>query len=364
MSPTSAQFAPERHRQTAATALPVIDLRLHDDLEQAEDFHRNLARIARETGFFYLVGHGITRQEIQAIREQTYAFFALPQTDKDAIDMQYSPHFRGYTAVGGERTRQKPDYREQIDIGAELPAHDLQADSPAWLRLQGPNQWPDALPHFKATVLHWQARLRDVAIKLLHAFMVALEQPAHALDDAASGTPADWIKLIHYPGSAHAAQQQGVGAHKDGGILTLLLQDRVAGLQVETPQGWIDVPPVEHAFVVNIGEILELATNGYLRANVHRVVAPPPRVSRYSIAYFLRPRLAAGQVPLLQLPPHLARLATGPESDPLNPLLRNVGENSLKGRARSHLPVTKRFYPEIYAQLVAQAGGEERLLAA
>jgi len=143
----------------------------------------------------------------------------------------------------------------------------------------------------------------------------------------------------------------------------LLLQDRVGGLQVETGEGWIDVPPTENTFVVNIGEVLELVTNGYLRATPHRVHTPPVGVDRYSIAYFISPRLDAGSVPVLQLPPHLARLATGPETDPLNPLLHHVGENSLKGRVRSHLPVTKRFYPEIYRQLVEQAGGEDKLTA-
>jgi len=193
--------------------------------------------------------------------------------------------------------------------------------------------------------------------------MVALEQPADILDDLVSGPPAHLLKLVHYPGSAEPSQQQGVGAHKDAGILTLLLQDRVGGLQVETNDGWIDVPPTENTFVVNIGEILELVTNGYLRATPHRVHTPPAGVDRYSIAYFLSPRLDAGSVPILQLPPHLAKLATGPETDPLNPLLHHVGENSLKGRVRSHLPVTKRFYPEIYRQLVEQAGGEEKLTA-
>jgi len=344
--------------------LPVIDLSLAEHPASRDDFHRNLAHIARHIGFFHLVGHGITPAEIRAIREQAYAFFALPQAEKDRIDMQWSPHFRGYTATGAERTRSRPDHREQIDIGAELPANPLTPDSPVWLRLQGPNQWPEGLPGFRETVLHWQARLREVAIRLLRAFMVALQQPADALDDLVASPPAHLLKLIHYPGSAEPSQQQGVGAHKDGGILTLLLQDRVGGLQVQTGDGWIDVPPAENTFVVNIGEILELATNGYLRATAHRVQTPPAGVDRYSIAYFISPRLAAGSVPVLRLPPHLAALATGPETDPLNPLLHHVGENSLKGRVRSHLPVTKRFYPEIYRQLVGEAGGEEKLTGA
>jgi len=347
--------------ESASQRLPVIDLSLADNPATRDEFHRNLAQIARNIGFFHLIGHGITPEEIQAIRQQTYAFFALPQASKDNIDMEWSPHFRGYTAAGVERTRLRPDHREQIDIGAELPAHEMTADTPAWLRLQGPNQWPDDLPGFKQTTLHWQDRLREVAIRLLRAFMVALEQPADALDALVTGTPAHLLKLIHYPGSADPSQQQGVGAHKDAGILTLLLQDKVGGLQVETENGWIDIPPTEHAFVINIGEILELATNGYLRATQHRVNTPPAGVERYSIAYFITPRLDAGSVPVLQLPPHLAQLATGPETDPLNPLLHNVGQNSLKGRVRSHLAVTKRFYPDSYQELITQAGSEELL---
>jgi len=343
--------------------LPVIDLSLADNPATSAAFHRNLAHIARNIGFFHVIGHGISEAEIRAIREQTYAFFALPQAAKDKIDMEWSPHFRGYTAAGVERTRQRPDYREQIDLGAELPVHPVTPDSPAWRRLHGPNQWPEGLPGFRETVLHWQARLREVALRLLHAFLIALEQPANALDALLSGPPEHLLKLIHYPGSADPAKQQGVGAHKDAGILTLLLQDKVGGLQVETGGGWIDVPPTENAFVVNIGEILELATNGYLRATPHRVKTPPAGVDRYSIAYFISPSLLAGQVPVLTLPPHLAKLATGPETDPLNPLLQHVGENHLKGRVRSHLPVTKRFYPEIYQQLVEQAGGEDKLTA-
>jgi len=353
--------------ETTLRELPVIDLSLADadDPATRDAFHRNLARIAREIGFFHLVGHGIIPQEIRAIREQAYAFFALPQAEKDRIDMQWSRHFRGYTAVGVERTRLRPDHREQIDIGAELAVNETTPDSPAWLHLQGPNQWPDAdaLPGFKDTALHWQARLRDLAVRLLRAFMVALEQPADALDGLLDGPPSHLLKLIHYPGSAEPSARQGVGAHKDSGLLTLLLQDKVGGLQVETGDGWIDVPPTENTFVVNIGEVLELITNGYLRATRHRVLTPPAGVDRHSIAYFILPRLDAGSVPIVQLPPHLAALATGPETDPLNPLLAHVGENILKGRVRSHLPVTKRFYPEIYRQLVEQAGGEEKLTA-
>ncbi|MFX8681236.1 2OG-Fe(II) oxygenase family protein, partial [Acinetobacter baumannii] len=76
-----------------------------------------------------------------------------------------------------------------------------------------------------------------------------------------------------------------VGAHKDSGLLTLLLQDRQRGLQVETAEGWIDAEPLAGSFVVNIGELLEMASDGYLRATLHRVVTPPAGTDRISVAF-------------------------------------------------------------------------------
>ena len=154
------------------------------------------------------------------------------------------------------------------------------------------------------------------------------------------------VKLIRYPGRDATGDEQGVGAHKDSELLTLLLQDSQAGLQVEAAQGWVDVPPRSGTFVVNIGELLELATDGYLRATMHRVVAPPPATERFSAACFFGAQLDA-TVPLLELPPALAAGARGAARDPSNPLFREVGLNYLKGRLRSHPDVAQRHYADI-----------------
>lgn len=357
--PASAPTAP-----AAAPALPVIDLSALDDAARRTDFLAQLARTARDTGFFYLEGHGITETQLQAIAQASRDFFVLPPEAKQAIAMRQSRHFRGYTAVGGELTRQQPDLREQIDFGEELAAVPPGPEVPVWRGLQGPNQWPPAQPGLRPVVLDWLQATQAVAHRLLQAFVLALGQRADALQPLVQGAPNHRLKLIRYPGQPAGQSDQGVGAHKDGGILTLLLQDAIGGLQVQTPQGWLDVPPRPGAFVVNIGEMLELATNGYLRANVHRVVSPRPGVDRYSIAYFYAASLDAAQVPLLALPAALADLATGPESDPDNPLFRHVGTNALKGRVRSHLDVAQRFYPEQFAQLQAQAQAQGRTLQA
>lgn len=134
------------------------------------------------------------------------------------------------------------------------------------------------------------------------------------------------MKIVRYPGRDQTGDDQGVGAHKDGGFLTLLLQDE-KGLQVDYGGSWIDADPIPGTFVVNIGELLELASNGHLRATVHRVVTPQAGVERYSVPFFFSARLDA-EIPLLGLPAELAIEARGPASDPDNPLFRNVGANA------------------------------------
>lgn len=327
--------------------IPLLDLeRFHADESERRSFLAELRSAARDVGFFYLTGHGIEPRLQQELLQVATHFFALPEAEKLAIDMVNSPHFRGYTRIASEITRGRADWREQIDIGAERPPLDREPGSPAWTRLQGPNQWPAALPELRPLVLRWQAAAYQALACLLRAFLMALGQRVDALEPIYRDNPHTVLKLIRYPGRSPEVSVQGVGAHKDSELLTLLLQDSQPGLQVETAAGWTDVLPRAGTVVVNIGEALELASDGYLRATPHRVVSPPTGQERLSAAFFLGPQLDA-RVPLLQLPPELAAQARGPERDPNNPLFREVGQNYLKGRLRSHPEVARRHYADI-----------------
>jgi isopenicillin N synthase-like dioxygenase len=337
--------------------IPLLDLeRFHADESERRSFLVELRTAARDVGFFYLTGHGIEPRLQQAMLDTARHFFALPEAEKLAIDMVNSPHFRGYTRVASEITRGHADWREQIDIGAERPPLDRGPDSPAWTRLEGPNQWPAALPELRPLVLRWQAAAYQVLARLLRAFVMALGQPGDALEPIYRDNPHTVVKLIRYPGRSPEDSAQGVGAHKDSELLTLLLQDSQPGLQVETAEGWIDVMPRAGTLVVNIGEALELASDGYLRATLHRVLSPPLGQERLSAAFFLGPQLDA-QVPLLQLPPELSAHARGPERDPNNPLFREVGQNYLKGRLRSHPDVARRHYADILGPVATSPTG-------
>jgi isopenicillin N synthase-like dioxygenase len=321
------------------TALPIVDLR-----DDPQALQRRLAQVAHEVGFFYLTGHGVPDDLIARVLDEARRFFALPQATKEAIAMVNSPHFRGYTRLGGELTAGAVDWREQIDIGPErLPLADPAEE---YLKLQGPNQWPAGLPEFRSVVGEWDAELARVGRTLLRHWAAALGNPADVFAAAFADVPATLIKVIRYPGGADS--EQGVGAHRDAGVLTLLLAEPGSrGLQVRAggsggqersdtgiDSEFVDVDPLPGALIVNIGEMLEIASGGYLRATEHRVRIQAQE--RLSIAYFFNPRLDA-QLPVLRLPAELAARARGITDDPSNDRIYAVyGRNAWKSRVRAH----------------------------
>src|ERR1700694_8717 len=137
-------------RVSTTTALPVVDLR-----DDAAHLRERLRTVAHEVGFFYLTGHGVPDALAQRMLAAARRLFALPQGDKDAVAMVRrpprdavamvrSPHFRGYTRLGGELTRGAVDWREQIDIGPQRTPIGGPG-GPGYLWLQGPKQWPAPL---------------------------------------------------------------------------------------------------------------------------------------------------------------------------------------------------------------------------
>ena len=318
--------------------LPIIDL--STAASDPAGFESALLDATHRVGFFYLVGHGVPQQQIDEILALARRFFALPAAAKDEISQLESPHFRGYSRLGGELTNSEVDWREQIDIG---PERDVIEDAQGYWNLQGPNLWPSALPELRPAFEKWDAALSGVGLELLRHWAHALTGDATVFDDAFATAPATLIKVVRYPGTTQTSQ--GVGAHKDSGVLTLLLvEPDSTGLQVEAgADEWIDAPPLKGAFIVNIGELLEVATGGFLRATRHRVLAPAPGTDRISIPYFLNPALDA-RVPTLALPPDLAQLSRGVEEDPANPLYSTYGENAWKSRTRAHPDVAARHH--------------------
>ena len=318
--------------------LPVLDYsRLSAGPEEASRFRDELRDAMHDVGFLYLSGHGIPQELVDAMLETSRRFFDLPEEQKLAVENIHSPQFRGYTRMGAELTDRAVDWREQIDIGVEratVKPGDGVAD---YWRLEGPNLWPDALPGMREVVAEWTDRLSTISLNLLRALALSLGAPEDSFDAAFGDRAFPMLKIVRYPGESGDEPKQGVGSHRDGGVLTLLLvEPDKGGLQVEYQGRWIDAPQVPGTFVVNIGEMLELATNGYLKATLHRVISPAGGTDRISLPFFYNPALDA-TMPQLAMNPEFQAKARGLSVDPTDsPILETYGDNALRYRLRAH----------------------------
>ncbi|MGO1506506.1 MAG: isopenicillin N synthase family dioxygenase [Microbacteriaceae bacterium] len=324
--------------------LPVLDFSLLDQgPDAAAKFRDELRAATHDVGFFYLTGTGVTPELSERLRRAARDFFALPEDEKLAIENVKSPHFRGYTRTGGELTQGKVDWREQIDIGPERDAVD---EGPTFNRLVGPNLWPSTQPELRAVAEEWHAHLSSVARKLMRSWALVLGADESHFDSSFDD-PATLMKIVRYPGTDAPEPQQGVGAHKDGGVLTLLwVEPGKGGLQVERGGTWVDAPSVDGAFVVNIGEMLEYATGGYLKATNHRVISPKAPDDRISVPFFFNPALDA-QVPIIELPEDLKAESLGVSDESSNPIHGLYGENALRYRLRAHPNVAEIHHADL-----------------
>jgi isopenicillin N synthase-like dioxygenase len=251
------------------TEVPVVDVSglRGDDPAEHQRVAEELGRAAREVGFFYVSGTGIDPALATDLRTATERFFDLPVEEKLRTYIGRSTNHRGYVPIGEEvfagGTR---DLKEAFDLGADLPA-----DDPDHLagRMLGPNQWPE-LPGFADAVTGWYDAVLALGRDLLRGFALALGEPADAFDRYVTKPPSQ-LRLIHYPYDPTAEDAVGIGAHTDYECFTLLLPT-APGLEVLNGAGeWIDVPPREGTLVVNVGDILEMWTNGRFVATTHRV---------------------------------------------------------------------------------------------
>lgn len=255
---------------TSFTSVPIVDISglRSADLAERQWVAAEIGRAAGEVGFFYISGTGIDESRFDRMLEATKAFFALPLEEKLRSYIGLSHCHRGYVPVGEEGVEDGiPDLKEAFDTALDLPADD--PDYLAGNPMLGPNTWPD-LPGFAEAVTEFYEAIVEVGGRLLWAFAVALGEDPDVFSRHATKTPSQ-LRLVHYPYNPEAQDGLGIGAHTDYECFTLL-KPTAPGLEVLNGAGqWIDVPPVPGTFVVNIGDLLELWTNGAFVATSHRV---------------------------------------------------------------------------------------------
>ncbi len=278
-----------------STSIPVIDLELPDN-DVADAIIDAYSRI----GFAQIIGHGVNPDTIASAFEASSRFHALPLDDKLAIALDHN--HRGYIADGTAVDRSSEvvaataaNRSESFMMMREdaIDSNEVLAKTP----LAGPNQWPD-LDNFREPVVRCHDAMRDVALRVLGL----IDDGLHGHGDLMKsfGTPTTWFRLLHYPPVSSDAPEDVFGSapHTDFGALTLVAQDSAGGLQVAHGNSdWIDVEPIDGAFVMNAGSMLHRWSNGRLRATPHRV-RNRGSSDRYSCVLFCDPHMLTEVAPL------------------------------------------------------------------
>ena len=266
---------------------------------------RQIEAACREHGFFYVTGHGVAPDMLARLTAACAAFFALPQAAKMEIAMaRGGPAWRGYFPLGAELTSGRPDLKEGLYFGAELGRDDPRVH--AGLPLHGPNLFPRQVPELRAAVLDYIGVLTDLGQTVLRGVALSLGLDADYFAAGYTASPTVLFRVFRYPAPPPGEDGWGAGEHTDYGLLTLLAQDANGGLQVRTPGGWIDAPPIEGTFVANIGDMLDRLTGGWYRSTPHRVRNASGR-DRFSFPFFFDPDFTAEIPPL----PGRAAIADG-----------------------------------------------------
>ncbi len=273
------------------TPLPVLDLAA---LERGGDALRALDDVCAEWGAFHLVGHGVSPATQAEALAQMRAFFALPVAAKRAIERTETNPWGWFDR---ELTKNRRDWKEIFDFGPPIARGPLAGSQP---------QFPAELPDFRAFLEGWFATCHALSLRALDVCARALGAPPAALRSAFAPEHTSFLRLNFYPPCPAPAPHDlaldgdgelGIRHHTDSGALTILLHDAHPGLQVWQGGSFRLVRPLPGAFVVNLGDILQVWSNDRWRAPLHRVIAHADR-QRISAPYFLNPSVDAVYAPL------------------------------------------------------------------
>ena len=276
---------------TDFTAIPIIDmpdLTSDASLNSSEfvSFSTSLISAATEVGFFYLRNHGISEELRQQAMAASRRFFALPEDVKQKIAVNSDQ--RGWMAEGGAVLQGSETYDAKEIFFWGWESEDMDTSLP----LVAPNQWPEGEASFlKAELMAYYHAVLGLSKVVLAGLAAGLDKPADFFTPFYLN-PLGRGQLVYYPPSTsadRAARRFGAAAHADFGVLTILFQDNLGGLQVRNRSGdWIEAPPVDNSFVCNIGDMLSYWTGGRLASTIHRVINRTDQ-ARFSIPIFCDP---------------------------------------------------------------------------
>ena len=191
----------------------------------------------RQFGFFSIVGHGVDHSLRDQLMSTAQDFFDLDSDEKSKVAMsQGGRAWRGWFPPGDELTSGRPDAKEGIYFGVEIPADDERVLNGRMLH--GPNLWPERPAGLRPIVEAWMVEMERVARAVLGAVAVGIGLDRRWFDTNIAVDPIMLFRMFHYLPVPSGSTEWGVGEHTDYGLLTLLVQDDVGGLEVEVDGRW------------------------------------------------------------------------------------------------------------------------------
>ncbi len=267
------------NKMVTPSVLPLVDISMltSDRLEDRQTVARELDRACADVGFLYIKGDQFDAALFDRLATRAKAYFALDEATKMASYIGLSENHSGYVPAGEEQfVGGTDDLKEAYDINLDYTAIDGRRP------LLGPNLWPD-MPGFCEDALAYYDHASGIGRQLFACFALALGLPEDHFE-AVRKHPPSQLRMIHYPLDEHAEDRPGMGAHTDYECFTLLFAT-APGLQIVNKRGqWMDVPLIEGTMIMNIGDMMEIMSNGRYIATRHRV--KKVREERYSFPQF------------------------------------------------------------------------------
>nr|XP_011460382.1 PREDICTED: protein SRG1-like [Fragaria vesca subsp. vesca] len=275
---------------TSLLQVPVIDMNklLSDETMPAELQKLHLA--CRQWGFFQLINHGVGETLLESVKSGIKEFFSLPMEEKKQF-WQQPEDMEGFGQAFVVSENQKLDWSDMFYL-ISLPKH-----------FRKPHLFPKLPQQLRDDLEVYSAELEDLAKKILDLMAKALGVEANYMEELFDqGT--QMFRMNYYPPCKQPELVIGLNPHSDPVGLTILLQvNEMEGLQVRKDGRWTPIKPLNNAFIVNVGDILEIVTNGIYRSIEHRATVNQEK-ERLSIATFYSPNLGGdlGPAPSLITP--------------------------------------------------------------
>ncbi|OWM74096.1 protein SRG1 isoform X2 [Punica granatum] len=269
----------------SAQDVPVINI---SKLGDGEKEISRLADACENWGFFQVVDHGIDFDLLERIEKVGMEFFMLPVEEKQRYAMAPGT-VQGYGQAFVFSEDQKLDWCNMFALGLE----------PRYIR--NPKLWPRRPAHFSETVETYSTEIRKLCANLLKYIAMSLGLKGNVFQEM-FGSAVQAVRMNYYPPCPRPDLVLGLSPHSDGSAITVLQQGKgnSVGLQIFKDDKWVPVLPLPNALVINIGDTLEVLTNGKYKSVEHRAVTHEDK-DRLSIVTFYAPSYEVELGPMAEL---------------------------------------------------------------